>query len=183
MFRSGDALVAFDADLRVVSWNRAAEELTGVAAADAIGRRCWEVLGGHDEHGNLVCHRGCSTARLARDGWPVPCAGLFIKARGGTRQVDVSTVAVNGRDPPLFLHVLVPRHETASSAPPAATLTARQHEVLGLLADGVPAKAIAARLGIAETTVRNHIRAVLAELGAHSQLAAIAEARRLGLIA
>jgi DNA-binding NarL/FixJ family response regulator len=55
--------------------------------------------------------------------------------------------------------------------------------VLGLLADGVPAKLIAARLGVAEATVRNHIRAVLAALETHSQLEAIAKARRLELIA
>ena len=68
-FRSGDAVFAFDADLMIVSWNRAAEELTGVSAEEAVGRYCWEVLGGHDERGNLVCHRGCSTARLARERW------------------------------------------------------------------------------------------------------------------
>jgi DNA-binding NarL/FixJ family response regulator len=55
--------------------------------------------------------------------------------------------------------------------------------VLGLLAEGVPAKVIAARLGLAEATVRNHIRAILFELGTHSQLEAVAKARRLDLVA
>lgn len=179
-YRSGDALFAFDADLTVVSWNRAAEELTGVSADQAIGRRCWEVLGGHDERGNLVCHRGCSTARLAREGWPVPCQGLLVKAREGQRAVEVSTVAVDDGDRVLFLHVMIPDHE----APPpfAGLLTPRQREVLRLLADGVPAKVIAARLGLAEATVRNHIQAILVALGSHSQLEAIAEARRLRLV-
>ena len=45
-----------------------------------------------------------------------------------------------------------------------------------------PAKVIAMRLGLAEMTVRNHIRAILAALDAHSQLEAIAKARRLELI-
>jgi len=58
-------------------------------------------------------------------------------------------------------------------------LTARQQEVLQLLAEGVPAKVIATRLGVVEATVRNHIRAILVALGAHSQLEAIANARRL----
>jgi DNA-binding NarL/FixJ family response regulator len=56
-------------------------------------------------------------------------------------------------------------------------LTLRQLEVLQLLADGVTARSIASKLGLAETTVRNHIRAVLARLGAHSQLEAVARAR------
>jgi PAS domain S-box-containing protein len=182
-FRSGDALFAFDADLTVVSWNRAAEELTGISADDAVGRHCWEVLGGRDERGNIVCHPGCSTARLAREGWPVCCQGLLIKAREGSRRVEMATIAVDEGDRPLFLHVMVPRRETAAQ-PPAVpvSLTRRQRQVLALLADGVPAKVIAARLGLAEATVRNHIRAVLVALGTHSQLEAIAKARRLQLI-
>ena len=146
-FRSGDALFAFDADLTVVSWNRAAEELTGVSADDAVGRHCWEVLGGRDERGSIVCHPGCSTARLAREGWPVRCQGLLIKAREGARRVEMATVAVDEGDRPLFLHVMVPRRETASPPAVPVSLTRRQRQVLALLADGVPAKVIAARLG------------------------------------
>ena len=50
------------------------------------------------------------------------------------------------------------------------------------IATGVAAKVIAGRLGLAEATVRNHIRAILAALETHSQLEAIAKARRLQLI-
>lgn len=181
-FRSGDALVAFDADLTVVAWNRAAEALTGISAEAAVGRHCWEVLGGHDECGNLTCHPGCSTARLARGGWPVSVQELLINAGQGKRRVAVSTVAVDEGDRALVLHVLVPRDETRPGRPAPVPLTSRQQQVLGLLADGVPAKVIASRLGLAEATVRNHIRAVLAALGTHSQLEAIAKARRLQLV-
>ncbi|HEY7536667.1 MAG TPA: LuxR C-terminal-related transcriptional regulator [Gaiellaceae bacterium] len=62
------------------------------------------------------------------------------------------------------------------------TLSRRQREVLGLLAEGFPPRAIAAQLGIAETTVRNHIQGVLRRLGCHSQLQAVALARRSRLI-
>jgi PAS domain S-box-containing protein len=179
--RSGDALFAFDAELTIASWNRAAEELTGVSADEAVGRYCWEVLGGHDERGNLVCHRGCSTARLARERWPVSRQGLLIGAREGRRRVEVSTIALDEGDRSVFLHVMVPSEMVSPRAPPVL-LTRRQRKVLGLLAEGVPAKVIAARLGIAEATVRNHIRAILVELGSHSQLEAIAKARRLNLI-
>jgi PAS domain S-box-containing protein len=181
-FRSGDALFGFDAGLTIVSWNRGAEELTGVSADEAVGRYCWEVLGGHDERGNLVCHRGCSTARLAREGWPVPCQGLLIKARNGKRRVEVSTVAVHEGNRPLFLHMMVPHREMPSPRAVPVLLTPRQQQVLRLLANGIPAKVIARRLGLAEATVRNHIRAILAALETHSQLEAIAKARRLQLI-
>jgi PAS domain S-box-containing protein len=178
-FQSGDALFAFESDLNIVSWNHAAEELTGVSADEAVGRFCWEVLGGHDQDGNLVCHRGCSTARLAREDWPVSCQGLLIKTRSGPRRTEVSTVAVDDGVRRLFLHIMRPGN---ASSPADELLTPRQHEVLRFLADGLPAKIIASRLGVAEATIRNHIRAILVALGSHSQLEAIAKARRLQLI-
>lgn len=179
-FRSGDALFAFDADLAVIAWNHAAEELTGISADEAIGRRCWEVLGGRDERGSLVCHPGCSTARLVREGWPVSCQGLVIKSREGRQPVELATVAVGDDGRRVFLHIIRPDEPWSRAT--AGLLTPRQHEVLGLLAEGVPAKVIAARLSVSEATVRNHIRAVLIALGTHSQLEAIAKARRMQLV-
>ena len=177
---SGDALFAFETDMTIVSWNRAAEELTGIPAKKALGRRCWEVLGGQDENGNVVCHRGCSTARLAREGWPVSCQGLLVNARAGKRPVEISTVVLEEGDHPLYLHILRPRESLSPQV--ADLLTGRQLEVLQLLAEGFPAKVIAARLEVAESTARNHIRAILFALGTHSQLEAVAKARRLRLV-
>jgi PAS domain S-box-containing protein len=186
-FRSGDAMFAFDEEMRVVSWNEAAEELTGVAAEEALGSRCWDVMCGVDERGGLVCHKGCSGARLARQGWPVSAQRLLIKTSGGRRKVMLSTIAVrhDGAEP-VYLHVMRDGLEISESegVSPGRVpeLTRRQLEVLEALASGEPAKAIARRLGIAETTVRNHIRMILVELGCHSQLEAVAEARRRRLI-
>ena len=61
-------------------------------------------------------------------------------------------------------------------------LSPRQHEVLCLLADGMRAREIGAKLGLSETTVRNHIRGVLRRLECHSQLQAVARARERHLI-
>lgn len=61
-------------------------------------------------------------------------------------------------------------------------LSPRQRQVLDLLADGFGPNAIARRLGLSLPTVRNHIAAVLHRLGCHSQLEAVATARRRGLI-
>ena len=57
--RSGDAVVAFDRDLTVRSWNHQAELLTGLPADSVVGRPCWEAMGALDEDGALVCHSGC----------------------------------------------------------------------------------------------------------------------------
>jgi LuxR family maltose regulon positive regulatory protein len=61
-------------------------------------------------------------------------------------------------------------------------LTARETEVLNLMALGLPSRQIAARLGISYATVRSHIRSVGSKLGSHSKDEAIAKANQLGLI-
>lgn len=61
-------------------------------------------------------------------------------------------------------------------------LTVRERQVLALLAEGLRASTIAHGLGLSEATVRNHIRSILRKLDSHSQLAAVAEARRRGLL-
>ena len=61
-------------------------------------------------------------------------------------------------------------------------LTGREHEVLRRLAMGHDAGRIAQDLGISRYTTRDHIKAVLGKLGAHSQLAAVVAAERLGLV-
>jgi DNA-binding CsgD family transcriptional regulator len=65
----------------------------------------------------------------------------------------------------------------------APALTPRQFEVLRLLSEGRETHEIAARLGIAEETARNHIRALLRATGAHSRLEAVAIGLRLGILA
>jgi DNA-binding CsgD family transcriptional regulator len=175
-FWTGDPLFTVDRSLTILGWNSGAETLTGIGAAAAVGRRCWEVLGGLGEGGDVICHAGCSNARLARERFPVPCRTMLVRTANGRTRVHISTVALaDGR----LLHVLVRGRRPAQAR---SALTPRQCEVLGLIADGLPAKAIAARLGVKESTVRTYIRLILRELGAHSQLEAVAKARRTGLL-
>jgi len=65
---------------------------------------------------------------------------------------------------------------------PLQPLSPRQRQVLVLLARGVRARDIGARLGLSEATVRNHIRGLLRRLDCHSQLEAVARARDLRLL-
>jgi PAS domain S-box-containing protein len=186
-FRSGDALFTFDDELTVTSWNTAAEELTGIPAADALGKPCWDVIGGVDERGSLVCHPGCSGARLAGQGWPVRGQRLLVRTAAGTRRsVAVSTIALRNSGRPLYLHLLWNGNEVeddpSESADGRTQLTRRQLQVLALIDQGCSAKRIARQLGIAESTVRNHIRAILLQLGCHSQLEALAAARKHHLL-
>ncbi len=64
----------------------------------------------------------------------------------------------------------------------AKWLTARELEVLTLLAKGRPTDVIAEELFLSTHTVRNHISNILSKLGAHSKLEAVAIAVRDGII-
>ena len=65
---------------------------------------------------------------------------------------------------------------------PSHDLTAREREILGLIAEGLTNGAIAKRLFISVNTVRNHVQNILAKLDAHSKLEALSVAIRDGLI-
>ncbi len=65
---------------------------------------------------------------------------------------------------------------------PVEELTTRELEVLRLLAEGLPNKAIAIRLGISEHTIKFHVNAILGKLNVASRTEAVVRATRLGLI-
>ncbi len=62
------------------------------------------------------------------------------------------------------------------------SLTSREKEVLVLLAEGLPNKVIAERLGISDHTVKFHVASILGKLGASSRTEAVTLAIRLGII-
>lgn len=86
--------------------------------------------------------------------------------------------------------VLVVHHSLLSDAvtahptdppPPRVTLSRRERDVLAMLTVGLDVRAIADQLGISMNTCRGYVKTLLHKLDAHSQLEAVAIARRLGL--
>jgi two-component system, NarL family, nitrate/nitrite response regulator NarL len=82
---------------------------------------------------------------------------------------------------PVFPPSILPSHGDVSPSP-TEELTPREIEVLQLVAEGLPNKQIALRLGISEHTVKFHVDAILGKLGAHSRTEAVTRAARLGLL-
>jgi DNA-binding NarL/FixJ family response regulator len=71
---------------------------------------------------------------------------------------------------------------TASRAALAEPLTERERQVLAMLAGGLTNRRIAERLAIGEQTVKAHVAAILAKLGAATRTEAVTLALRLGLV-
>ncbi|NVI92769.1 response regulator transcription factor [Actinomadura sp. BRA 177] len=65
---------------------------------------------------------------------------------------------------------------------PAATLTARELQVLELVAEGLSNRQIGKRLFLSETTIKTHLVHIYAKLDVDSRTAAVAAATRRGLI-
>jgi DNA-binding CsgD family transcriptional regulator len=78
--------------------------------------------------------------------------------------------------------VKVPRGKSQSTREHVAGLTARQAEVLELLAEDLTNAEIADRLFVSHRTVENHVAAVLMKLDVPTRDSAITEARERGLL-
>ncbi|MUM76553.1 response regulator [Pseudodesulfovibrio sp. F-1] len=74
------------------------------------------------------------------------------------------------------------KDEQTAGRDPYTTLTAREQEVLRLLAEGLTAKEVAAQLFISPKTVENHRTNLMKKLGLQSSVELIRYAARLGLI-
>ena len=86
--------------------------------------------------------------------------------------------------PSKFLHLMINSNSTHSAlkSPEVLDLTTRQKAVLAMLAEGQSNKLIARSLGINDTTVRVHVRAVLRKLGVSNRTqAALVASRHLNL--
>ncbi len=62
------------------------------------------------------------------------------------------------------------------------SLTDREHQVLELMALGRDTQAMASEMGVAEATVRTHVKHLFTRLGVHSRAEAVAVGLREGLI-
>jgi two-component system nitrate/nitrite response regulator NarL len=106
---------------------------------------------------------------------------ILYREAGGDQVVSALLAAARG------LLVLDPALGGWLRAPPSALdaepLTAREREVLALLAEGLSNKAIARRLGVAERTAKFHVESILGKLGAETRSEAIVIAARSGFIA
>jgi len=203
--RAADGAMAVNRHQRIVLWNAEMERLIGVTAGRALGKRCYEVLRGHDPSGKPVCHEGCPSIMAAGKGKAVRTRDLVVRGRGGN-PLRLCVTALPGcpkaddgiavaylyhdvtserRAQALGRRVLTLVHgegDLSGACAERPELTRREVEVLELLVSGASTSAMAGELHISPLTARNHIRGVMDKLGAHSRAQAIAQAFKRGLI-
>ncbi len=75
----------------------------------------------------------------------------------------------------------IPRGSRPATKAAPGGLTAREQEVLSLVADGLADREISQRLFISERTVHHHVSAILSKVGVSSRTAAAREAVKLGI--
>ncbi len=104
---------------------------------------------------------------------------MLRHADGETLAAAATTVA---RGLSVFDPILAQSLFPAPVPAPQEALTTREVEVLQLLAQGLPNKAIATKLEISEHTVKFHVNAIMTKLGVQSRTEAVIRAVRLGLV-
>jgi PAS domain S-box-containing protein len=94
--RVADAVVVTEPKGRITGWNPAAEQLITCPAADAVGRRCEEVLGLKIGERELDCSQGC--ALLAVKAESVLGVEVWRRRDDGRRQPFLASVSI-AQDP------------------------------------------------------------------------------------
>jgi PAS domain S-box-containing protein len=109
--------------------------------------------------------------------------GVVLSAEGERVEIEVSAVPLKRGGHVIGVFGQIRDVDESPPAPAHPSLTPRQTEVLRLLQRGHSTKQIADELHLSVDTVRNHIRRLLANLGAHSRLEAVALAHHGDLVA
>lgn len=115
---------------------------------------------------------------VARDRLRPALAAAGFEIIGEARTMEAAREQADRAD----AFVVAPDDDHADAGIAAEPLTARERDVLQWLSQGLSNKAIAARLAISDQTVKFHVAAIIAKLGAANRTDAVTQAIRRGLV-
>ena len=88
-----DGVFTVDHEWRITSFNRAAEEITGIARTEAIGRYCWEVFRSN------MCEGDCALRRTMKEGRSFASTSTYIINSDKQRiPISVSTAPLKNEE-------------------------------------------------------------------------------------
>ena len=109
----------------------------------------------------------------------VPDAALAERIASALTEIEGVELVGPGAEPDALVVAASP---TVAEGEAEIALTARELEVLALLAEGASNKLIARRLGISAHTAKYHVASLLEKLDAVSRTDAVAHAARIGVL-
>ncbi|HXI25035.1 MAG TPA: LuxR C-terminal-related transcriptional regulator [Pyrinomonadaceae bacterium] len=208
---TADAAFAVDGSGLITVWNSAAEEMFGLKSDEALSQPCHEIFQGTQESGSF-CAPECSIHQALKLNQPVANFDLRLNTKTGKEWCNLTIQIAEDPESGtrhavhtlrrLDLHRLIEqlgRVITESKATsefqtaaqlissslanaPEVKLTAREKEILQMLAKGKRTPDIADQLYISPATVNNHVQHIMEKLDSHSRLEVVARAREAGIL-
>jgi PAS domain S-box-containing protein len=174
--QSRNAMVLVDGERRIVDANAGFVALLGHGRSTLVGRHLYTFVSG----GPLVTPSEWREA-LAEGRFSGEATLLDADSREIKVQWGAATEVVTGRRLVLFVALSTSRWGAQFRRPPLpagarGTLSAREREIVRLVALGDTSPEIAAQLGIAHDTVRTHVRNAMTKLAARSRAHLVAKA-------
>lgn len=88
---AADGAFVIDEDQRIIFWNQTAQGILGYSSEEVIGRACYEILGGRDDSGRVLCRHSCFVTTAVSTESPVTSYDTYAHAKSGeTRWINVS---------------------------------------------------------------------------------------------
>jgi DNA-binding NarL/FixJ family response regulator len=187
------------AGLEVILKQPSSVKLVGTVQSTLIGQRAVElqadvVLADFERETPVIAHHGLPVVALVDN----PTAAWTAQAlRSGVKSIlpreagcEEIVAAIHAAHTGLVLldpaiaQQMVERVSSAATQIPESyeNLTPRESEVLAMLAEGLPNREIADRLGVSDHTIKFHISSILDKLGASTRTEAVTLGLRMGLI-
>jgi PAS domain S-box-containing protein len=178
---SQNPMVLSDEERRIVDVNLAFANMLARAPSDLVGRRIYDfVVGG---------------PLLSREEWRAAIARDEVTGEAELQRADGTGVRVHyavhpeqvtGRRLVLFVAMILssgerPSRRTTTDVEPPLPLSAREREVIGLVARGATSPEIARALGISVNTVRKHVASAMRKLRARSRAHLVAKTLAEGI--
>lgn len=188
-------------DMHVVGWaatvaateRLAAAEPVDVAIADywlpdGTGAEAVSALRAHRPDAAVVFLSADDSDEVMLAALEAGASGYLVKTAGGADVAAAVRRAAEGEIllPANQLAALLTRRRVRAQRQAERTrmldsLTPRERQILGLMAEGMDNREVADRLGVSYATVRSHVRHLLGKLGARSKLEAVVRAADWGL--
>lgn len=179
---SRNAMLLVDDSRTVVSANDACVRLLGRARRAVVGRRLWTFVAGGPLATEAEWRAMMASGRFSGEADLQRPDGTLVAVQWGA-----STEIVTGRRLVLFVALGTSRwgrrfRREVVDEEPDSELTAREREVVRLVALGGTAREIADELHISHDTVRTHVRNAMEKLHARSRAHLVAKALARGLV-